>query len=194
MLTAADDLFRRSITTLLTVYLVVGIAVIVGLVFIIRAMVRTYLEYRGKRLVICPETEKYATVEINAPLAAVTSLFGAPELRIENCSRWPERQHCAQDCIWQIDLSPLGCPIRDLLASWYMGKACVLCGRPFGNFSSFDRPALLSPEGNVVECKAVRPEAIPDVLYTHKPVCWDCKGNERRSGHSEMVAKQLRPR
>jgi hypothetical protein len=194
MLTAVDDLFRRSITTLVAIYLVVGIAVIVGLVFIIRELVRTYLEYRGKRLVMCPETEKYATVEIDAPLAAVTSLFGAPQLRIENCSRWPERQHCAQDCTWQIDLSPLGCPIRDLLASWYMGKACVLCGRPFGNFSSFDRPALLSPEGNVVECEAVRPEAVPDVLYTHKPVCWDCKGNERRSGDPEMVAKQLRPR
>jgi len=189
MLTAIDGLFRRSLTTLLTIYLVVGIAVIVGLVFIIRALVRTYVEYRGKRLVICPQTEKYATVEIDAPLAAVTSLFGAPELRIENCSRWPERQHCVQDCIWQIDLSPLGCPIQDLLTSWYTGKECVLCGRSFGNFSSFHRPALLSPEGHVVECESVRPEAIPDALYTHKPVCWDCKGTKTRSRHSDMVAQ-----
>ena len=91
MLTAVDDLFRRSITTLLTIYLVVGVAIIVGLVFIIRALVRTCLQYRGKRLVLCPEAEQYATVEIEAPLAAVTTLFGAAELRIENCSRWPER-------------------------------------------------------------------------------------------------------
>ena len=194
MLTAVDDLFRRSITTLLTIYLVVGIAVIVGLVFIIRALVRTYVEYRGKRLVVCPETEKYATVEIDAPLAAITSLFGAPELRIENCSRWPEHQHCAQDCIWQIDLSPLGCPIRDLLTSWYTGKECVLCGRPFGKFSWFDRPALVSPEGNIVECEAVRPEAIPDVLYTHKPVCCDCKRTGRPSEQSDLVAQQPRCR
>ena len=57
MLTAVDNLFRRSITTLLAVYLVAGIAVLVALVYIIRALVRTYVEYRGKRLVICPETE-----------------------------------------------------------------------------------------------------------------------------------------
>jgi hypothetical protein len=190
MLTAVDNLFRRSLTTSLTIYFVVGIAVIVGLVFVVRALVRTYVEYRGKRLVVCPETAQYATVEIDAPLAAITSLFGAPELRIENCSRWPEHRHCAQDCVWQIDLSPLGCPIRDLLTSWYTGKECVLCGRPFGKFSSSDRPALLSPEGNVVECDDVRPELIPDVLYTHKPVCRDCKGTARRSpGHSDLVAK-----
>ena len=43
MLTAVDDLFRRSITTLLTIYFLAGIALIVGLVFIIRALcVRTW--------------------------------------------------------------------------------------------------------------------------------------------------------
>ncbi len=94
MLTAIDEGFRRSLTILLTIYLVVGILVIVALVLIIRALARTYLEYRGKRLVVCPETKTYATVEIDEPLAAITSLFGwpehqhcAPELRIENCSR-----------------------------------------------------------------------------------------------------------
>jgi hypothetical protein len=194
MLTAVDDLFRRSITSFLAIYLVVGIALIVGLAFIIRALVRTYVEYRGKRLVVCSETAQYATVEIDAPLAAITSLFGAPELRIENCSRWPQHQDCTQDCVWQIDLSPLGCPIWDLLTSWYTAKECVLCGRHFGNFSLFDRPALLSPEGNIVECEAIRPEAIPDVLYTHKPVCWDCKRTGRLSGQSELVAQPPRPR
>ncbi len=192
MLTAVDDLFRRSIMTLLTIYLVVGIVLIVGLVFIIRALVRTYLEYRGERLVLCPETEQYATVEIDGRLAAVTALFGASELRVENCSRWPEHEHCAQDCIWQIDLSPLGCPIRDLLISWYRGKVCGLCGRPFGKLSEFDRPALLSPEGNIVECEAVRPEAIPGVLSTHTPVCWDCRRAKKlRSEHWIWSRKSL---
>ena len=76
-----------------------------------------------------------------------------------------------------------------------------MCGRHFGNFSLFDRPALLSPEGNIVECEAVRPEAIPDVLYTHKPVCWDCKGTERlvwalgsgRATASAPVESQMMP-
>src|SRR5437879_13713709 len=67
MLTAVDDFFRRSITTLLTIYLVAGIAVIVALVSIIRALVRTYVKYRGNRLVVCPETERYETVEIDGP-------------------------------------------------------------------------------------------------------------------------------
>lgn len=194
MLTALDELFRRSITTLSAIYLVAGTAVIVGLVFIIRALVRTRLQYRGKLLVVCSEAEKYATVEIDRPLAAITSLFGPPELRIENCSRWPEHQHCAQDCVWQIDVYPLGRPIRELLTFWYRAEQCALCGRPVGNFHSFDRPALLSPEGNIVECEAIRPEAIPDVLYTHKPVCWDCKRTGRLSGQSELVAPPPRPR
>jgi len=189
MLTAVDDLFRRYTTTLLTIYVVAGIAVIVGLAFIIRALVRTYLQYRGKLLVVCPEAEKYATVEIDRPLAAITSLFGTPDLRIENCSRWPERQLCSQDCVWQIGLYPLGRPIRELLTSWYRGEKCALCGRHFGNFPLFDRLALLSPEGNVLGCEAVRPELFPDILYTHKPVCWECKGAKTRSRHSDMVAK-----
>ena len=193
MLTALDELFRRSITTLFTIYLVAGTAVIVGLVFIIRALVRTYLEYRGKRLVVCPETGQYATVEIDGRLAAVTALFGASELRVENCSRWPEREHCAQDCIWQIDLSPLGCPIRDLWISWYTGKECGLCDRPLGKLSEFDRPALLSPEGDIVECEAVCPEVIPGVLSTHTPVCWDCRRDKKlRSEHLDLAAQEPR--
>ena len=107
MLTAVDDLFRRSITTFLTIYLLVAVAVIVGLIFIIRTLGRTYGEYRGKHLVVCPETGKYEAVEVDGPLAAITSLFGTPELRIENCSCWPKHQHCVRDCIWQIDLSPI---------------------------------------------------------------------------------------
>src|SRR5690242_19612029 len=116
---AIDDFFRTSITALYTLYALAGIALIVALAFAVRAFFRSYLHYHGTRLVTCPETEQWAAVEPNARQAAVSSLFGAPEVRLDDCSRWPERQDCPQDCVWQIDVSPVGCSLRRMLNSWY---------------------------------------------------------------------------
>lgn len=91
MLTAIDDIFRRSLTTLLTIYLVVGITVIVGLVMIIRALVRRYLEDRDKRLAVLPETEQYAAQDAVDDIDALyAALFGAPALRVKNGSHRPK--------------------------------------------------------------------------------------------------------
>ena len=128
MITAVDDLFRRYVFTLLTLYLVVAVAAGIGLAFLSRAVVRAYVRYRGRRVVTCPETEQYAAVDVDAIHAAVTSLSGVPQLRLTSCSRWPEREGCPQDCTWQIDLSPIGCRLRDLVQYWYMRRQCVYCG------------------------------------------------------------------
>jgi hypothetical protein len=168
---AVDDLFRRSLTAVGVIYLLAGAAVIVGLVFITWALVHRYMEYRGKRLVVCPETEARAAqhVDMDAHPAAFTSLGGAPE--------------------------PGGRLIRHLFTSWYAGKECVLCGRAFQKLPMSDRHALLSPEGNIVEREVVCPEAIPDVLATHKPVCRNCKGTWRLwSQRADMDTRQPHPR
>ena len=89
MLTAVDEVFRRSLTTLLTLYLVVGIGLMVALILIIRALVLTYLENRDTRVAACPKTERYAAEDKDID-ALYAALFGAPALRITNCSRRPE--------------------------------------------------------------------------------------------------------
>ena len=94
MITAVDDLFRRYVFTLLTLYLVVAVAAGIGLAFLCRAVVRAYVRYRGRRVVTCPETEQYAAVDVDAIHAAVSSLSGVPQLRLTSCSRWPEREGC----------------------------------------------------------------------------------------------------
>jgi len=185
---AVDEFFRTTITALYTLYALAGIAVVVGIVFAVRAFLRTYLNYHGTRIVTCPETEKLVAIDVDAPHAAVSRLFGTPDLRLEDCSRWPERQNCPQDCILQIDLSPIGCSLRAMLNGWYKGKQCAFCHRTFEEIHWIEKPALLSPSGAIVEWNAILPEAIPEAFATYKPVCAQCKIVETfRTDHPELV-------
>jgi hypothetical protein len=189
---ALDEFFRTSVMTTLTIYAVLGIVVIAAVILAVRAFLRAYLKYHGMRVVTCPETERYAAVEMDAPHAALTCLLGPSQLRLSSCSRWPERQDCPQDCIWQIDVSPIGCRLRDIVTGWYVGKECVFCHRLFEQIHWLEyQPALLSPDGRIVEWDTIRPEAIPDALVTHKPVCSQCKFLEGfRKEHPELVTER----
>src|SRR5579863_6573837 len=55
--------------------------------------------YAGSRAVTCPENHQHVAVTIDARHAAFTGLGRRPELRLSDCSRWPERIKCAQDCL-----------------------------------------------------------------------------------------------
>jgi Protein of unknown function (DUF1761) len=66
-----------------------------------------FSRYRGDRLVTCPETHDTAVVELDAKHAAVSGLAGQEKLRLESCSRWPERADCGQDCIAQALHDPI---------------------------------------------------------------------------------------
>jgi len=60
-----------------------------------------YKRYGGSREVNCPENHHQVIVSLDALLAARTSLAGKPSLRIADCTRWPERAHCGQECMPQ---------------------------------------------------------------------------------------------
>jgi len=94
--------------TLLIVIIVLVLAV--GL-FVFRAIpgVRAYFAYRGKRLITCPETQAPAAVDVAAGEAAVGAFLTEPTLRLRDCSRWPERQDCGQECLQQIEVDPENC-------------------------------------------------------------------------------------
>jgi hypothetical protein len=135
----------------------------------------SYLRFRGTRVITCPETKQPAAVEVNAAHAARSAGFGAAHLRLSDCTRWPERQNCGQECLRQIEASPEDCLLRTILVRWYQGQQCAYCKRPFGEIHWHDhKPALLSPDDRLVTWAEVPPEKVPLVLQTHRPVCWDC--------------------
>ncbi len=185
--------------TMLVVLVVILLAV--GL-FVFRAIpgVRAYFGYRGKRLITCPETHKAEAVEIAAGEAAVGAFLTEPTLRLKECSRWPERQDCGQECLQQIEIDPKNCLVWNIVSKWYEGKSCVFCHKQIGPLHHLDHaPALLSPDHKTVEWKDFRPEQLLDVFATHRPVCWNCHVTETfRRVHPELVvnreleAKRLR--
>ena len=155
---------------------------------------RIWFKYRGDRVVTCPETKQAAGVALDMKHAAWSAIGHPPGLRLETCSRWPERQGCGQECLRQIEESPENCLVRNILTKWYEGKSCAICGKPVGDIHWVDRkPALLSPEQCTVEWAQVRPEAVPSVLETHAPVCWNCHIMQTFcKEHPEMVVDRSR--
>lgn len=178
-------------TALVTVVVVLGV-VLAALVW---WLVRAYLRYRGVRLITCPETETHEAVVVDAGHAAVTALIGRPELRLADCTRWPERQACGQACLAQILAAPDGCLIRSIVARWYEGKTCLLCGRPVGEREWLEHePALIDLQDAARPTRAwqdVPPDRLPEVLATHGPVCWNCHVVETfRRQHGDKVIER----
>jgi hypothetical protein len=64
---------------------------------------RYYLKFRGTRLVVCPETHKPAVVEVAARSMGWRAILNEPCLHLSECSRWPMRQDCGQNCMRQIE-------------------------------------------------------------------------------------------
>jgi hypothetical protein len=172
--------------------LVLGVAALVGLgtLFLFgRRLVRAWLTYRGTRIVVCPENHQMVAIEVDARHAALSVPQGRPRLRLESCTRWPERKACDQECLGQVESAPEACLLLNILGDWYRGKKCAICSRVFEALRWHDhRPALVAPDGALRDWSSFRPEQIIDVLASHEPVCWDCRVAEGfRREHPELV-------
>lgn len=153
-----------------------AVAYLVACVPLIFILVRSYARFRGRRVVVCPESREPVQVRVDAVRAAVTEALDQPKLRLESCSRWPERKGCGQECLEQIESAEDGCLVRAMLARWYVDSSCVVCSRPFSEIHWYDRkPAFLDPERRTVDWKEVAAEDLPRVLATHQRLCWDCQ-------------------
>jgi hypothetical protein len=64
-------------------------------------MAEVFFRFRGRRTVRCPETGLTAAVEIDARHAALSAIPGPPEVRVAECSLWPDRAGCEQKCAAQ---------------------------------------------------------------------------------------------
>lgn len=177
----------------MTTAVLIALAVVllaVGL-FIFRAIpgIRAYFDYRGKRLITCPETRQPAAVDVNAREAAVGAFLTEPTLRLKECSRWPERENCGQECLQQIEADPENCLVWNIVSKWYEGKNCALCLKPIGSLHHLDHaPALIGPEFITAEWKDFRPEQLQDIFSRYQAVCWNCHVAETfRRVHPELV-------
>jgi len=176
----------------IAVQLGLGVSVLVGLGvlgLLGRRLLGRWLACRGTRIVVCPESRDMVAVEVDAAHAALVTTHGRPDLRLESCTRWPERRACGQECLGQVESAPEACLLLNILGDWYRGQTCAFCGRAFAALRWHDhKPALLAPDGSIIEWSDFRPEQVIDVLAGHVAVCWDCKVSESfRQAHPELV-------
>lgn len=95
-----------------------------------------YKQFSGSRVVICPENQRQVAVSIDALHAAATGIQGRSDLRLQDCTRWPERSKCDQACLPQAlradpykagEVNPRGKRIYQFpvllaaFAAWYLG-------------------------------------------------------------------------
>jgi hypothetical protein len=167
----------------------IGLAALVLLGGIL--LLRRTARYRGVRLVECPQNGEPAAVHLHAAKAA-WKWARHPQLRLHDCTRWPERAGCGQDCLAQIESTPFGCRVRELIEAWYRDHPCVLCGKEFTQLSWAEhKPALMDPQRRSVQWSDVAPERLPEVLETHWPVCWNCHVVETvYRTHPELVTER----
>lgn len=173
----------------LTFYVLAGLVVIGLLYFGLGKVLKTWLKYRGTRLITCPENEKPAAVHVDARYAAVTAGIDQANLRLSSCSRWPERAGCGQECLKQIQETPEDCLVRNILDRWYADKKCVYCDKALGEINwTEQKPALRAPDGRSYEWSEIAPETLPTVLEKYQPVCWRCHvAMTFRREHPELV-------
>jgi hypothetical protein len=163
---------------------------LVMMIYPVTLALRSYFRSRGKRLVTCPENHCTAAVELDAKGAGLKAFWGESYSCLRDCSRWPEMQDCAQDCLPEIEALGQGCLVRSVVAGWYKGKVCVYCRKPVDNVEDWTGhlPALRAPDAKTVTWGDVLPEKLPEVFSTHPPVCWSCHIAETfRREHPDLV-------
>ena len=114
-------------------------------------------------------------VVVDAPHAAITALGKWPDLRLSQCSRWPERSACGQECLSQIQAAPEDCLVRSIIAKWYCGKVCSACGQEIGDVDwGGCAPGLILASGISVEWRQVPADKLEETLASAKAICFPC--------------------
>ena len=145
----------------------------------------------------CPETSRPAAVEVDARHAAFTAVGGCPSLRLRDCSRWPERQGCGQQCLTQVEAAPRECLLRTILARWYAGKRCVICHKPIPAFNWLDldwlefQPALMDGEGRTLAWDEFPPEQLLEALAKDSRRWWTAQ--EAREAFERLDRRGQKP-
>ncbi|HSP93169.1 MAG TPA: hypothetical protein VLU06_01365 [Thermoanaerobaculia bacterium] len=81
-------------------FLVIGIVFALSCLPVLVNFLRARRRFSGTLIVTCPETDRAATIRLNAVHAAATSLTGEPDIKVKSCNRWsgPVGQ-CQERCL-----------------------------------------------------------------------------------------------
>jgi hypothetical protein len=134
-----------------------------------------YVRNRGPRVVVCAIDGRRAAVAVDAAHAARAVVTGNP-LRVADCSFWPGRARCGQVCLDPAGPPPLARGVR-LLARWYAGRRCALCGGAFGEPQWCQYPpALVDAQGRSAAWFELTPDQVSAGLAGggYQPLCWRC--------------------
>lgn len=83
-----------------TPLILIGAILALGLIYgVLPVVIHTFQRFRKRKVVTCPQTHSLAEVDLDAGHAALTSAFRKPLLRVADCSLWPEKKGCAEDCV-----------------------------------------------------------------------------------------------
>jgi len=158
-------------------------------------LISVWFRYLGQRVITCPENHRAAGVTVDSFHAAWTGTAHAPHLRLSECSRWPEKAGCGQECLYQIAESPENCLVRNILVDWYAGKACAKCGQPIGTISwGGSKPAVLLADGISVEWERISAELLRETLAASEAICFTCHMAETLvREHPELVVDRHLP-
>ena len=161
-----------------TPFLILLFIALVAIAYVVLA-VTSYVRMRGTHIVICPETERPAAVTVDAGHAALSAVREHATVRLASCSRWPERQDCAQPCAKQIEVAPKETRVFEILRHWYANKSCAICRceiPPLQNVGP--KPGLLnlaSPAHESLSWEEIPAERLPAMFETHVPICPHCQ-------------------
>lgn len=166
-------------------------AIVVYLLYRVYGSARTYFQFRGKRLVTCPENHRTAAVDLDARQAAREAFTHKPKMQLTECSRWPNRKDCGQQCLREIEMAPSDCLVRNIVIDWFSDKTCVYCGKAISEVREWwvdHKPALQTPEKQIITWTEFPAEKLPELFSKCNPVCWSCNSTETfRQQHPELV-------
>ena len=156
-------------------YVVIAILAVALIGIALRRSYQVFVTYRGTRVMACPETGQPVAIDLQVRHAALEALFKRPGLRVQECSRWPERAGCEEACVREIEAAPADHRVPTMLAEWCQGRPCVCCGAPLtGVHVGAHEPHLMNAERRIVEWRQVPPQDLPQVLSSCAPVCETC--------------------
>jgi hypothetical protein len=85
-------------TVVVVAFVLAAIALCIATYFIVRMSLGFYRLY-GRHEVVCPDNGKPAVIQIRAMRGALTSVLEDPDVFVRTCTRWPEKNGCAQGCL-----------------------------------------------------------------------------------------------
>jgi hypothetical protein len=172
------------------VAVVLAAILVAGLVW---RLAGAWWRYRGQRVVTCPETQRPAGVVLDARHAA-SAFSKGPQLRLSECTRWPEKAGCGQECLSEVRDLGADCLVRNIIAKWYRDKECAKCGRPIGEIDwSGSRPAVLAADGDTFEWPRISADKLIETLAASLPICFACHtANRMVKEHPELVTDRHR--